>query len=157
MGVDYYNVLKVRRDAGEDLRKAYKRLAVKWHPDKNLVNHKEAEAKFKLVSEAYDVLSDPHRRNIYDLYGEEALKGAYDVTPPPPERSDSSVGSRPDSSSFRYDSRDPGEFFADLFGDRLSRDRLFGERGHRRGGERAERSPEAGGSKKPPPVENKLA
>ncbi|KAK4764431.1 hypothetical protein SAY87_013869 [Trapa incisa] len=157
MGVDYYNVLKVRRDAGdEDLKKAYKRLAMKWHPDKNLVNHKEAEAKFKLVSEAYDVLSDPQRRQIYDLYGEEALKGAYDVTPPPPARSASSVGSRPDSSSFRYNSRDPDEFFADLFGDRLSRDRLFGEKRHNSGIERAEKSMEAGGSKKPPPVESKL-
>ena len=48
MGVDYYNILKVSRNAtDDDLRKSYKRLARKWHPDKNLVNNKEAEAKCK--------------------------------------------------------------------------------------------------------------
>ncbi|KAJ1421747.1 DnaJ domain containing protein [Sesbania bispinosa] len=75
MGMDYYNILKVNRNASdEDLKKAYKRLAMIWHPDKNPVNKSEAEAKFKRISEAYDVLSDPQKRQIYDLYGEEALK-----------------------------------------------------------------------------------
>ncbi|KAL0364095.1 UNVERIFIED_CONTAM: DnaJsubfamily B member 4 [Sesamum angustifolium] len=75
MGVDYYNILKVSRNATEeDLKKSYKRLAMKWHPDKNAVNTKEAEAKFKQISEAYDVLCDPQKRQIYDLYGEEGLK-----------------------------------------------------------------------------------
>ncbi|XP_059648907.1 uncharacterized protein LOC132294905 [Cornus florida] len=77
MGVDYYNVLKVNRNASEDeLKKAYKRLAMKWHPDRNLNSTRsdEAEAKFKQISEAYDVLSDPQKRQIYDIYGEEALK-----------------------------------------------------------------------------------
>ncbi|KAJ9172135.1 hypothetical protein P3X46_015413 [Hevea brasiliensis] len=75
MGVDYYNVLKVNRSAtDDDLKRAYKRLAMKWHPDKNPVNKKDAEAKFKQISEAYDVLSDSQKRQIYDLYGEEGLK-----------------------------------------------------------------------------------
>ena len=76
MAVDYYyNVLKVNRSASEeDLKRAYKGLAMKWHPDKNSTNKKEAEAKFKEISEAYDVLSDTQKRQIYDLYGEEALK-----------------------------------------------------------------------------------
>ncbi|VFR01256.1 unnamed protein product [Cuscuta campestris] len=76
MGVDYYNILKVNRNASDDdLRKAYRRLAMIWHPDKNPGPKKhEAETKFKQVSEAYDVLSDPQKRQIYDLYGEEALK-----------------------------------------------------------------------------------
>ncbi|KAG5244318.1 dnaJ subfamily member [Salix suchowensis] len=72
MGVDYYNILKVNRNAtDDDLKKAYRRLAMKWHPDKNPTTKKEAEAKFNEISEAYEVLSDPQRRVIYDQYGEE--------------------------------------------------------------------------------------
>jgi DnaJ family protein B protein 4 len=57
MGVDYYKILQVDRNANdEDLKKAYRKLAMKWHPDKNLNNKKEAEAKFKQISEAYEVL-----------------------------------------------------------------------------------------------------
>lgn len=56
MGVDYYKILQVDRNAkDEDLKKAYRKLAMKWHPDKNPNNKKEAEAKFKQISEAYDV------------------------------------------------------------------------------------------------------
>ncbi|KAK6920801.1 DnaJ domain [Dillenia turbinata] len=63
MGVDYYNILKVNRNASEeDLKKSYRRLAMIWHPDKNQSNKREAEAKFKQISEAYDVLSDPQKR-----------------------------------------------------------------------------------------------
>nr|KYP33594.1 DnaJ isogeny subfamily B member 13 [Cajanus cajan] len=76
MGVDYYKLLQVDRNAkDEDLKKAYRRLAMKWHPDKNPNNKKEAEAKFKQISEAYDVLSDPQKRAVYDQYGEEGLNG----------------------------------------------------------------------------------
>lgn len=73
---EYYKILKVNRNAtDEELKRAYKRLAMKWHPDKNHPHHhqhvtkEEAEAKFKQVSEAYDVLSDPKKRQIYDFYG----------------------------------------------------------------------------------------
>jgi len=55
----------------EDLKKAHKRLAMKWHLDKNPASKREAEAKFKQISEAYDMLSDPQKRQIYDVYGEE--------------------------------------------------------------------------------------
>ena len=56
MGVDYYKILGVDKNAkDEDLKKAYRKLAMKWHPDKNPNNKKEAEAKFKQISEAYDV------------------------------------------------------------------------------------------------------
>ncbi|KAL0560531.1 hypothetical protein IC582_000936 [Cucumis melo] len=59
MGVDYYNILKVNRNANDDdLKKAYRRLAMKWHPDKNPNNKKEAETKFKQISEAYETLSE---------------------------------------------------------------------------------------------------
>ena len=55
MGVDYYDILKVNRNAtDDDLKKAYRRLAMKWHPDKNPTTKKEAEAKFKEISEAYE-------------------------------------------------------------------------------------------------------
>ncbi|KAL8106245.1 uncharacterized protein LOC141677473 [Apium graveolens] len=71
MALDYYTILKVDKTATEeDLKKAYKKRAMKWHPDKNTSNKLEAESKFKQISEAYDVLSDPSKRQIYDLYGE---------------------------------------------------------------------------------------
>ena len=56
MGVDYYKILQVDRNAkDDDLKKAYRKLAMKWHPDKNPNNKKEAEAKFKQISEAYEI------------------------------------------------------------------------------------------------------
>ena len=67
---DYYEVLGVPRDASEkDIRKAYKKLAIRWHPDKNPDNRKQAEEKFKEISEAYSVLSDPKKKNEYDNGG----------------------------------------------------------------------------------------
>jgi molecular chaperone DnaJ len=71
---DYYEVLGVARDASEDaLKKAYRKLAMKWHPDRNQ-GDKEAEAKFKELNEAYDVLKDPERRAAYDRYGHAAFE-----------------------------------------------------------------------------------
>ena len=67
---DYYEVLGVNKDASEDeIRRAYKKLAVKWHPDKHPDNKKEAEERFKEISEAYSVLSDPKKKNEYDNGG----------------------------------------------------------------------------------------
>lgn len=79
MGKDYYNILDIPRNASEDeIRKAYRKMALKFHPDKN--KSPEAEDKFKDIAEAYEVLSDPQKREIFDKYGEEGLKGA----PKPP-------------------------------------------------------------------------
>ena len=78
MGLDYYQILGIPRSASEeDIKKAYRRLALQWHPDKNVENRQESEVKFKLISEAYEVLRDPSKRTIFDRYGEEGLKGGY--------------------------------------------------------------------------------
>ena len=71
---DYYEVLGVARDAGEDdLKKAYRKLAMQWHPDRNQGNT-EAEAKFKELNEAYDVLKDAEKRAAYDRFGHAAFE-----------------------------------------------------------------------------------
>ncbi|MHC4307189.1 MAG: molecular chaperone DnaJ [Planctomycetota bacterium] len=72
---DYYNVLGVERNASQDdVKRAYRKLALKYHPDKNQGN-KEAEEKFKIAAEAYEVISDPAKRQRYDQYGHEGLRG----------------------------------------------------------------------------------
>ncbi|KAK8655363.1 hypothetical protein V6N13_107943 [Hibiscus sabdariffa] len=136
MGVDYYNILKVSRDATEeDLKKSYKRLAMKWHPDKNPINKKEAEAKFKQISEAYDVLSDPQKRQIYDLYGEEGIQSAELSSP----NGFSGGGDR----AYRFNPRNAEDIFAEFFGG--SETRFNGD-----GGVGTQ------GKKKAAPVESKL-
>ncbi|XP_056587192.1 dnaJ homolog subfamily C member 21 [Triplophysa dalaica] len=72
----HYEVLDVERDAtDDDLKKAYRKLALKWHPDKNLDNADEAAERFKLIQAAYDVLSDPQERAWYDNHRDALLKG----------------------------------------------------------------------------------
>jgi molecular chaperone DnaJ len=72
---DYYKILGVSRNASEDeIKKSYRKIAMQYHPDRNPGN-KEAEEKFKIASEACEVLRDPEKREIYDRYGIEGLKG----------------------------------------------------------------------------------
>lgn len=72
---NYYHILGIERNASEDdIKKAYRKMALKYHPDKN--KSPEAEEKFKEISEAYEVLSDKKKKDIYDRFGEEGLKGA---------------------------------------------------------------------------------
>ncbi|XP_034496033.1 dnaJ homolog subfamily B member 6 isoform X5 [Ailuropoda melanoleuca] len=106
--VDYYEVLGVQRHASaEDIKKAYRKLALKWHPDKNPENKEEAERKFKQVAEAYEVLSDAKKRDIYDRYGKEGLNGG------------GGGGVHFDSPfEFGFTFRNPDEVFREFFGGR---------------------------------------
>jgi len=73
---DYYEILGVPRSAGDDeIKKSYRQIALKCHPDRN-PNNPEAEKKFKEASEAYQVLSDPEKRRTYDAYGHDGLRGS---------------------------------------------------------------------------------
>ena len=73
---DYYEVLGVSKTAtDEELKKAYRKLAKKYHPDANPDNKKEAEMKFKEINEAYETLSDPQKRKMYDQFGPEGPSG----------------------------------------------------------------------------------
>nr|XP_045016107.1 dnaJ homolog subfamily B member 6 isoform X2 [Jaculus jaculus] len=107
--VDYYEVLGVQRHASpEDIKKAYRKLALKWHPDKNPENKEEAERKFKQVAEAYEVLSDAKKRDIYDKYGKEGLNGG-----------GGGGGSHFDSPfEFGFTFRNPEDVFREFFGGR---------------------------------------
>ncbi|XP_066146096.1 dnaJ homolog subfamily B member 6-like isoform X2 [Euwallacea fornicatus] len=71
---DYYRVLEVPKHATTvEIKKAYRKLALRWHPDKNTDNVDEATKKFKEISEAYEVLSDDKKRRVYDQYGKDGL------------------------------------------------------------------------------------
>lgn len=88
MGKDYYSILGVDRNGDDDaIKKAYKKQALKWHPDRN-AGSEAASSKFKEISEAFEVLSDKNKRAIYDQFGEEGLKGG----PPPGAGAQGSAG-----------------------------------------------------------------
>ena len=118
---DYYEVLGVSKDADEaTLKKAYRQVAKKYHPDMN-PGDAEAEKKFKEASEAYAVLSDPEKRRQYDQFGHAAFDG--------------SAGAGGGYGGFDFNGADFGDIFGDIFGD------LFG--GGRRAG-RANQGPMKG-------------
>lgn len=73
--LNYYDILEVQKNSTDaEIKKAYRKLAMKWHPDKNPDNAEEAAKKFQEIGEAYDVLSDMEKRAIYDRFGYEGLK-----------------------------------------------------------------------------------
>merc|ERR1711976_376949 len=114
MGKDYYQILGVGKDASEDeVKRQYRKQALKYHPDKNPNNREEAEKKFKLVTEAYEVLSDPQKRKIYDQYGEEGLQGGI----PEGGMPGGGMGGGGSGVKFtRFTSGDPFEIFKNMFG-----------------------------------------
>ncbi|MFC1675576.1 molecular chaperone DnaJ [Planctomycetota bacterium] len=119
---DYYEVLGISKDASaDDIKRAYRRMAMKYHPDKNQGN-KDAEDKFKKCAEAYEVLSDAEKRKRYDQYGHEGLSG---------------MGMR-DYSHMQW--QDIGSVFEDLFGFGSFGD-IFGSGG---GGQRRRTGPKRG-------------
>ena len=74
---DFYEVLGVTRTATvEEIKSSYRKAALKWHPDRNPENKEEAEIKFRECTEAYSVLSDQQKRQVYDTYGHAGLSGA---------------------------------------------------------------------------------
>ncbi|PNH03528.1 DnaJ subfamily B member 3 [Tetrabaena socialis] len=75
-GRDFYSILGVSRDADETaVKKAYRKQALKWHPDRHPENKQKAEEKFRDVAAAYETLSDPEKREMYDQYGEDGARG----------------------------------------------------------------------------------
>src|ERR1700721_81105 len=74
--IDYYAILSVEREASADqIKSAYRKCALQWHPDRNPENKTEAEVNFRAASEAYAVLSDPQKKSVYDRYGAAGLNG----------------------------------------------------------------------------------
>ncbi|VVC29925.1 DnaJ domain,DnaJ domain, conserved site,Chaperone DnaJ, C-terminal,HSP40/DnaJ peptide- [Cinara cedri] len=115
MGKDYYQILGVSKGAADDeIKKAYRKLALKYHPDKNKTAG--AEEKFKEVAEAYEVLSDKKKRDIYDKYGEDGLKGG--------------VGQGNSTNNYSYTFHgDPRATFAQFFGSSNPFGNMFGNSG----------------------------
>jgi len=127
---DYYEVLGVAREASADeIKKAYRKLALQWHPDKNQGKKKEAEERFKSINEAYEVLSDPEKRKRYDRFGQHWQHGQ-EFTPPPGER----TMSREEFERAFGGGGGFSDFFAQMFGDQFGRDFAGEGRGarHRR-------------------------
>jgi molecular chaperone DnaJ len=114
---DYYKVLNVDRNASEaEIKKSYRSLAMKYHPDRNKDNPQEAEVKFKQISEAYEVLSDPKKRAAYDQFGHAGVDGS---------------AGRGGASGFG--AGDFGDIFGDMFGDIFGGRRGGGGGGAQRG------------------------
>src|SRR5262245_58760511 len=119
MSQDYYELLGVTRAASaDDIKKAFRKLAMQHHPDRNQANKEAAEKRFKEVNHAYDVLKDPEKRAAYDRYGAAAFEGGAGPQGP---------------GGFNGQGFDFGSVFGDIF------DEMFGgNRGRPGGGPRAD-------------------
>ncbi len=101
---DYYELLEVSKSAsGEEIKKAFHRLAMKYHPDRN-PGDKEAEIRFKEINEAYEVLKDEQKRAAYDRYGHQAFQGGMG-------------GGNPFGGGFGFNAEDLSDVFSNIFSD----------------------------------------
>lgn len=117
MGKDYYKILGLAKGASDDdIKKAYRKLALKYHPDKN--KEPGAEEKFKEVAEAYEILSDSKKKDIYDKYGEEGLKMGGGAGP-------THTSGSPGGFTYTW-SGDPNETFRMFFGSNNPFNAFFG-------------------------------
>lgn len=109
MNKSYYDILGVARGASPDeIKKAYRKLALKWHPDKNPENKENAEKQFKEIAEAYEVLSDETKRETYDRYGKAGLTA----------RLGGGGSASPNMGGFHFTFRNPDDVFREFFGGR---------------------------------------
>lgn len=123
MGKDYYRILGLNRSSElteDEIKKAYRKLALKYHPDKN--KEPGAEEKFKEVAEAYEILSDPKKKEIFDKYGEEGLKAGGGGGGPP------GAGAAPGGFSYTWNG-DPNETFRMFFGNSNPFNMFFNDAG----------------------------
>nr|CAD2172244.1 unnamed protein product [Meloidogyne enterolobii] len=121
MGKDYYRILGISKGASDDeIKKAYRKMALKYHPDKN--KEAGAEAKFKEIAEAYDVLSDSKKKEVYDKFGEEGLaNGGAGAGPAGP-------GGVPGGFHYTFQG-DPMRMFQQAFGNGMFTEFTFGSFG----------------------------
>ena len=139
---DFYKRLEVSKSASSDeIKKAYRKKALQWHPDKNVGNQDVAEKKFQDISEAYEVLSDAEKRKIYDQYGEAGLRGEVPSdggTATGPSAADfgggmpfnfpgghhrsSKMGGMGPNMGFHFQASDPSKIFEQFFGTANPRD-----------------------------------
>ena len=117
---DYYELLEVSKDAsGEEIKTAFRKLAMKYHPDRN-PGDKEAEQKFKEINEAYEVLKDDQKRAAYDRYGAQAFQGGMG-------------GGNPFGAGFGMNAEDLSDIFSNIFSDFMGGGRTRGGNGAVRG------------------------
>ncbi|GKT28058.1 Chaperone protein dnaJ [Aduncisulcus paluster] len=117
MGKDYYKILGIPRDAtDQQIKRAYYKLAQKWHPDKNPSNKEVAETKFKEIGEAYCVLKDKEKKRLYDQFGEEGLKGTPSSGPSTSQDGFTRTTFSSFGTPFTFTTSDAFDIFSDFFG-----------------------------------------
>ena len=127
---DFYEVLGVSKTASEaEIKKAYRKLAKKYHPDSN-PNDAVAAERFKEINEAYDVLSDPEKKKLYDQYGMAAFEEGFS------EEQARHAANGGGFSGFHFENGEAGDFWDDMFGQFFGGNSRGNASGHGFGGDR---------------------